>query len=106
MNYSLAFRPEVEEDVIAGYLWYEEKAKGLGEEFLRLFYAQASETPRNPFLYRKIYNDFRRRLLRRFPYAIYFRIEDDKVVIFGLFHCARDPRFIQDFLNKRNKTNS
>ena len=48
MTYHLAFRPEVEEDAIAGYIWYEEKAKGLGEEFLRLFYAKAREIPRNP----------------------------------------------------------
>jgi hypothetical protein len=38
MTYSLRFLPEVEEDVIAGYVWYEEKSKGLGEDFLRIFY--------------------------------------------------------------------
>ncbi len=105
MTYHLAFRPEVEEDAIAGYIWYEEKAKGLGEEFLRLFYAKAREIPRNPLLFRNVYNDFRRQLLKRFPYAIYFRIEDEKIVVFGLFHCARDPRFIEDSLADRNKIN-
>jgi hypothetical protein len=29
MIYSLFFLPEVEEDAIAGYAWYENKAKGL-----------------------------------------------------------------------------
>ena len=29
MIYDLSFLPEVEDDVIAGYSWYEEKAKGL-----------------------------------------------------------------------------
>jgi len=74
MRYSLSFRPEVEDDVISGYVWYEKKATGLGEEFLRVFYACASEIPRNPLLYRKVHKDFRRCLLKRFPYAIYFRI--------------------------------
>lgn len=91
MRYDLRFLPEVEEDAIAGYSWYEEKAYGLGEEFLRMFYACASELTRNALLYQKVYGDFRRRLLRRFPYAIYFRIENTKVVVFGLFHnCGRD----------------
>ncbi len=40
MKYSLHFVPEIEEDVLAGYNWYEDKAKGLGEEFLRVFYAR------------------------------------------------------------------
>lgn len=28
MSYSLSFRPEVENDAISGYVWYEEKARG------------------------------------------------------------------------------
>ena len=45
MTYTLRFLPAVEEDVIGGYAWYEEKTPGLGEEFLRVFYARASEIP-------------------------------------------------------------
>jgi hypothetical protein len=41
MTYTLRFLPEMEEDAIAGYSRYEEKARGLGEEFLRIFYACA-----------------------------------------------------------------
>ena len=106
MTYTIRFLPEVEEDVIAGYAWYEEKAPGLGEEFLRMFYACAGEIPRNPLLYPKVYREFRRRLLRRFPYAIYFRIEDNEIIVFGLFHCARDPRAIRAKLRRRNETES
>ena len=101
MTYNLRFLPEVEEDVIAGYVWYEGKSLGLGEEFLRIFYACAGELPRNPLLYQKVYNEFRRRLLRRFPYAIYFMVEGDQIVVFGLFHCARDPRTIKGKLRDR-----
>ena len=95
MTYAIRFLPEVEEDVVAVYSWYEEKARGLGEEFLRIFYAYASEIPRNPLLYPKVYHEFRRRLLRRFPYSIYFRVEGNEIVVFGLFHSARDPHSIR-----------
>jgi hypothetical protein len=30
MTYTLRFLPDVEEDVMVGYTWYEEKAPGLG----------------------------------------------------------------------------
>ena len=106
MTYTIRFLPEVEEDVIAGYAWYEEKAPGLGEEFIRMFYACAGEIPRNPLLYPKVYREFRRRLLRRFPYAIYFRIEDNEIIVFGLFHCARDPHTIRAKLRRRDETES
>jgi len=106
MRYTLRFLPEVAKDAISGYVWYEVKTQGLGEEFLRMFYACVSEIPRNPLLYPKVYSEFRRRLLRRFPYAIYFMIKNDQIVVFGLFHCARDPRTIRTKLRDREETGS
>lgn len=64
MTYTLRFISEVVEDVIGGYVWYETKAPGLGEEFLRVFYACAGGIPRNPLLYPKVHGEFRHRLLR------------------------------------------
>jgi hypothetical protein len=55
-------------------------------------------------IYKKVYGDFRRLLLRRFPYAIYFVIENDEVIVTGLFHCARNPGKTKKNLSKRNKT--
>ncbi|MBI2848909.1 MAG: type II toxin-antitoxin system RelE/ParE family toxin [Chloroflexi bacterium] len=104
MTYTpLRFLPNVEEDVIAGYAWYKAKTPRLGEEFLRMFYASASEIAQNPLLYPKVYGKFRRRLLRRFPYAIYFSIEDNEIIVFGLFHCARDPRTVRAKLGDRDR---
>lgn len=103
MTYLLRFLSEVEEDVIGGYAWYEAKSQGLGEEFLRVFYARAGEITRNPLIYPKVYREFHRCLLTRFPCAIYFRIEDSRVIVFGLFHCARDPRAIKTKLQDRKE---
>lgn len=104
MTYTLRFLPELEEDVIAGYAWYEGKVPQLGEEFLRMFYACAGGILRNPLLYPKVYREFRRRLLRRFPYALYFRIKESEIIVFGLFHCARDPRSIKAKLQVRDES--
>lgn len=97
----LYFLPEVEDDAVAAYAWYEEKTRGLGDEFLRTFYACANEVLRNPMSSPKVYHEFRRRLLRRFPYAVYFMVKDNDVVVFGLFHCARDPQTIRVKLSDR-----
>lgn len=101
MRYLLSFLPEVEEEAVCAYVWYEEKAKGLGEEFLRAFYASAAEIARIPNLYPKIYKDFHRKLLKRFPYAVYFIIESEAVIVYGLFHCARNPYLIQEKIDSR-----
>ena len=101
MKYTLRFLPEVVQDAINGYTWYETKAIGLGEEFLFVFYSAAGEIPDNPLFWQKIYRQVRRRLLRRFPYAIYYTIERDEVIVEGLFHCARDPSVVNDELQRR-----
>ena len=72
MSYTLHFRPEVEKDLITGYLWYEEKRRGLGEEFLRIFYSQLRDISSNPLIFRIVRKEIRRSILKKFPYAVYF----------------------------------
>jgi plasmid stabilization system protein ParE len=38
-----------------------------------------------------VHGEFRRALLRQFPYAIYFRVRS-AIEIFAVFHARRDPR--------------
>jgi hypothetical protein len=102
MGYSLSFLPEVEEDAIGAYLWYEEKSQGLGEDLLRIFYAGAAEIARTPNLYPRVYKNFHRKLLKRFPYAVYFFVERKTIIVYGLFHCARNPYLIQEKINNRH----
>lgn len=104
MKHPLRFLPEVEDDAISGYIWYETKAPGLGDEFLRMFYACAGDIPRHPLLYQKAYGEFRRCLLRRFPYALYFIIHNDQIIVTGFFHCARDPRAVESALRDRKES--
>ena len=66
-----------------------------------MFYACSGDIPRNPLLYPKVHNEFRRCLLRRFPYAVYFTINNEQIIVAGLFHGARDPRAIESMLQDR-----
>jgi len=91
MTYRLVFREQVADDAARAHAYYEARSAGLGNEFLELFYSSARDIVRNPLLYRVVHRDFRRRLLPRFPYAVYYRVLKEEVAVCGLFHCARDP---------------
>lgn len=67
-----------------------------------MFYAGIGEVTENQLISAQVHGEFRRRLLRRFPYAIYYRIEGNEIIVFGLFHCARDPRAITSTLGSRD----
>jgi plasmid stabilization system protein ParE len=45
----------------------------------------------NPFKYQHLRSGIRRALLRRFPYAVYFAVEGDAIVVVAVLHAARDP---------------
>jgi hypothetical protein len=101
VSYTLRFLPEVEEDAMVAYGWYEDKAVGLGSEFLRGFYAHAATLQRAPLVFSKVHQDFRRGLLRRFPYACYYRVDGEFVTVYGIFHCARNPVSVNESLDTR-----
>jgi toxin ParE1/3/4 len=101
VNHKLILRPELVEDAHEAFVWYEEAATGLGHEFLRSYFIALADLQRQPLNYRKVYQDFRRVLLGRFPYALYFRIERKSAVVFLLIHGARDPALIRRALRGR-----
>jgi hypothetical protein len=40
------------------------------------------------------YRDFRRGLVRKFPYAVYYSYDDaaNRVAVYCIFHTSRDPK--------------
>jgi plasmid stabilization system protein ParE len=101
MNHKTVFRKEVEDDIVLAYRWYEEKSIGLGEEFLRMFYTSVAEIERNPLAWRKVYKDFRRCLLKRFPYAVYYTAAKKEILIYAVIHGARNTVFTENLLDNR-----
>ncbi|HLA85001.1 MAG TPA: type II toxin-antitoxin system RelE/ParE family toxin [Thermoguttaceae bacterium] len=91
MGAKLLFLPEAARDIDDAYGWYECQRAGLGEEFLTCIDACVQAICRAPEMHAKVYGDFRRGLVRRFPYAIFYEYADGIVTVYGVFHAARDP---------------
>jgi plasmid stabilization system protein ParE len=82
---------EAEQDVADAYGWYEGQRAGLGEEFLNCVDACIEAIRRTPEMHAIIYENYRRALLRRFPYALFYEYASDVVTAYGIFHTSRDP---------------
>ncbi|MEX0703015.1 MAG: type II toxin-antitoxin system RelE/ParE family toxin [Planctomycetales bacterium] len=91
MAAELVIAPEAEEDLVAAYVWYEQRRVGLGEEFLSCLNARIQQIVRMPELYAKVHEDYRRGLVRRFPYAVFYEYADGIVTVYCVFHTSRDP---------------
>ena len=91
MNYQLIVRPEAEAELEAAFIWYEQQVIGLGNQFLLTVDTTLNSILQNPLQYPVIYKDIRRALTRRFPYQVFFVINDNKIVIIAVFHGMRNP---------------
>ena len=49
----------------------------------------------HPEMFALAHETLRRALLQQFPYALYYRVQAESIVIFALFHQARDPDLIK-----------
>ena len=95
MKYSLIVRPEAEQDIQGAFSWYEYRVSGLGREFLRCVDAAFSKINRSPAIYPAIYKDIRRVLTRRFPFAVFYMMADEKIIVLAVLHARRDSRLWQ-----------
>ena len=98
MHRRIILLPEAEVDLREGYWWYENQDFGLGDEFLRCVEAAFSRISDNPLHYPVRFDDFRRILVRRFPFAIYFDFNEHSVFVHYVFHCSQHPRRLIDRL--------
>jgi len=86
----LILTPEAFADIRAARRWYEERRKGLGTAFELALEATLSRLQRMPEAHPLVLPPFRRAVIRRFPYEVFYRDADD-IVIVMVFHTAQDP---------------
>ena len=87
----LRILPEAVADAREAYLWYEERRLGLGQEFLECVDECIDRIRRNPELFEVVHDEYRRALVRRFPYIIFYEYASGSVTVYAVFHSAQSP---------------
>jgi len=82
-------RREAQLEVQEAFQFYQDKSKGLGFEFMRSLDAALQSIKRNPFAYQITYKETRRVLLRKFPYALFYIAEENRIIVIACFHQKR-----------------
>ena len=78
-------------DLQIAFQWYESQQRGLGLEFLNCVEAVIKTIQDMPKLYAKHHVNFRRALVRRFPFSIFYTIEKEEIVLHAIFDNRQDP---------------
>ena len=92
MKPPIIISPEAETDISEAKSWYENQRSGLGDEFVGCVDEAFEQIRQWPNLSPKVFLDLRRKVVRRFPYLVIFRIDDDQITVVAVYHGKRDPR--------------
>ena len=92
MTLRLTFRPEARTELLEARRWYEHQRQGLGAEFSQEADRALGTLLQSPEAFQRVHGEIRRLRLRRFPYAIYFPLVREEVVVLAVMHGRRHPR--------------
>ena len=98
MSLPLIVRRRAEHDMAEAGLWYESRNSGAGIHFVRCADAAISLIGRQPEAGPVQFGLFRRVLVSRFPFSVFYSIEPEAIVVQGVFHSSRDPDKIRRLL--------
>jgi len=89
---------EATADLAAGFRFYERQADGLGDYFLDSLWSDIQSLRISGGIH-AIHYGYHRLISKRFPYAVYYRIEDGVARVRAVLDCRRDPKLISERLD-------
>ena len=87
-------------DLVDGYKFYESNDNGIGDYFLSCLYSDIASLKVFGGMHAKPYKNFHRALSKLFPFAIYYTLHDDLVIIRAVIDCRKNPSWIRRHLKQ------
>lgn len=91
---------DAERDIMGGYRFYEKQSPGLGEYFLNTVQAEIDSLILYAGIHRRVHG-MHRLLVQRFPFAVYYELDEEVVQVWAVFDCRSDPRNMRQKLTRR-----
>ncbi|QXP82597.1 type II toxin-antitoxin system RelE/ParE family toxin [Methylococcus sp. ANG] len=79
-------------DLEEGYRFYEGRSPGLGPYFLDSLYADIDSLVFYGGMHRIVFG-YHRLIAKRFPFAVYYRLIEETVLVMAVLDCRRDPNW-------------
>ena len=92
MEYNLILKPKAQQDIRNSIEWYREQSGNLPEKFLDKIDKCLEKISKNPEHYQKRYNEIRIVFTKKFPYGIYYTVEEKTVFVHAILHTKQNPK--------------
>lgn len=95
----LVILAEAQQDLLNGYHFYENQQIALGDYFYDSLFADIDSLLITTGIHQKNYG-FYQKLATKFPFAIYYQVENDWIKVYAVLDCRKNPSWINLRLNQ------
>ncbi len=95
----LKILPSAHRDLLAGYKFYEKQSKGVGSYFLDTLFSEIDSLVLYAGVHPIFYGMYHRVISKRFPFAVYYQLEEGTLIVCAVLDCRRNPAWIRKRLN-------
>ena len=92
MSWAIVYKPLAEAEINEALDWYSQDHIGMSEALVADLRRVEAFIADNPQLYPRVTAEIRRANLGRFPYSLFYVVEESSVIVLSLFHQHRDPK--------------
>ncbi len=88
------------QDLVDGYWFYEEQKDGLGRYFLDSLFDDIDSLENLAGVHQVFFQKYYRKLSQKFPFAIYYQVRQDRVYVYAILDCRKNPSWIRKKIDK------
>lgn len=95
--FDIVLTREAQLDLDEIFVWYEDQKEGLGFNFMNRFETIINKLSTNPYYASFLLVDARGISLKKFPYEVIYRVNEEKhqIRIIAIIHQHRDPEWFR-----------
>jgi len=87
-----------EHDLEDGYYFFERQSPGLGSYFLDTLYSDIDSLKFFDGIHFKVFG-YHRLLSKRFPFAVYYCVTENEVLVMAVLDCRKSPSWVRKKLS-------
>ncbi len=84
------------QDLIDGFHFYDKKESGLGDYFIDSLFSDIDSLQIYAGIHPIAFSNFYRMLAKRFPFAIYYKLSEDEILVYAVLDCRRSPAWVRN----------
>jgi len=82
-------------DLVEGYWFYEKQSEGIGAYFLDTLFSDIDSLAVFGGMHPIYFEKYHRLLSKRFPFAVYYCVEKNTIMVYAVLDCRRNPSWIR-----------